>query len=418
VKNTAKAAVNAAKQAATQAVKEAIRRELGPFQGPARKAEKAVVNALHKGVGKIFGQGDYVVHSNSLIQGGSVAPVFSNSQHGVRIRDREFVGTVVSGQLYGGSTLFTNQSYRINPANAALFPWLSRIAPLFDQWQPHGLVIEYVSTSSEYNGTSQALGVVIAATDYDVNDAPAVSRLVMENMAYSISAKASANILHGIECSPAERPTKLLYTQTATHGSRAELADLGTFQLATQGMSAQGVTLGELYVTYDIEFFKKQMVLLESGDNVPFFQQEHDAPTTTANNWFDLLQGGTPQSSGVLAGCFFEETTTTGVWDLCLPAEITEGFFLLVFVYGSPDAYDHQQNDFLIEADSINVHCHSNFGGQWKTSGGETTKQMTAAVVFEVLSGGGRLRAVNPPTNVSGTGRVCITQINPEFDLY
>jgi hypothetical protein len=35
--------------------------------------------------------------------------------------------------------------------------------------------------------------------------------------------------------------------------------DLGNFQLATQGVSAAGVTLGELWVSYDITFYKKQL---------------------------------------------------------------------------------------------------------------------------------------------------------------
>jgi hypothetical protein len=88
----------------------------------------------------------------------------------------------------------------------------------------------------------------------------------MENSAYAISAKASSNILHALECDPAERPTKLLYTATSAVATRAQLADLGNFQLATQGMSAEGVTLGELHVVYDIEFFKKQMIADEDNE--------------------------------------------------------------------------------------------------------------------------------------------------------
>jgi len=251
----AKAAAKAAKETARDIVREELKRLPRELRAPAGR----VANSLVKGASKIFGHGDYTIHSNSLIKGGHVAPVFTNSSHGVRIVDREFVGTVQSGVLSGGSTVFTNTAYRINPANAQLFPWLSQIATLFDQWEPHGIVLEFVSTSSEYNGTSQALGVVIAATDYDVNDPDYASRGEMENSAYAISAKASSNILHGIECSRDERPTKLLYTESNNTNQRSNLSDLGKFQLATQGMSASGVTLGELYVTYDIEFYKKQI---------------------------------------------------------------------------------------------------------------------------------------------------------------
>lgn len=254
-KAAGRAAINAAKEAARDAVREEVKRLPRELRAPAGR----VANSLVKGAAKIFGVGDYTIHSNSLIKGGHIAPVFTNSSHGVRVVDREYIGTIVSGALSGGSTVFQNQAYRINPSNSALFPWLSRMAEQFDQWEPHGIVFEFVSTSSEYNGTSQALGVVIVATDYDVNDPDYANRVEMENSAYAISSKASSNILHGIECSIAERPTRLLYTESSNTGSRGSLSDLGKLQVATQGMSVAGVTLGELYVTYDIEFYKKQM---------------------------------------------------------------------------------------------------------------------------------------------------------------
>lgn len=217
-------------------------------------------------VGKLFGKGDYVLHTNSLIgaygqpPAGPAPPEFFRSgRRGTRVVEREYIGDIVSGTLSGGSTVFSNTSYSINPADPVTFPWLSQLASQFEQWEPNGIVFEYRSTSSEYNGTSQSLGVVILATDYDALDPQYSSKAEMENADYSMSVKAASSAVHGIECDPRERPTPILICGAGATGSDRRFHDLGTFQVATQGMSAAGVTLGELWVSYDITFYKKQL---------------------------------------------------------------------------------------------------------------------------------------------------------------
>ena len=214
------------------------------------------------GLAKLFGHGDYHISSNSLMSGNpqamSGAKFSSNGARGTRIREREFLGNVSSGLLSGASTVFTNATYNINPSDPLTFPWLSNLSPLFDQWEPHGMVFEYVSTSSEFNGASQALGAVIMATEYDPYDPAYSSKQQMENSDYACSTKPSLGLLHGLECDPKERPVPLLYTAT-TNGAPATSTSLGRFQIATQGCSAAGVTLGELWISYDITFYKKQL---------------------------------------------------------------------------------------------------------------------------------------------------------------
>jgi len=215
-------------------------------------------------LGKLFGLGDYTLKTNSLMSVGKVdgntVPVFSkDGKRGIRVVEREYLGDVFSGALSGAATVFNNAVYPLNPSNASTFPWLSKIAVQFDQWEPNGIVFEFVSTSSEFNGTSQALGAVIAATDYNSTDAPYVSKQEMENADYANSTKAAMSLAHGIECDPNERITKLLYTGPTPTNDNINLYNLGNFQIATQGMSVAGVNLGELWVSYDISFFKKQL---------------------------------------------------------------------------------------------------------------------------------------------------------------
>lgn len=231
--------------------------------------------------------------------------VFRDGKRGVRVVEREYLGDIRSGTLAGGSTVFTNQSFVINPGLSTSFPWLSKIARQFDQWEPHGIVFEFRSTSSEFNGTTQALGTIILATDYDVIDSPYPNKVVAENSDYAMSVKASDCAIHGIECLPSERPTPILFTRTAglPAATDARLYDLGNFQLCTQGMSAADVTLGELWVSYDITFYKKQIDELEPVEDNGLVLATSSNEFTT-DDWFgaggDLLTWGNVDNSHYL----------------------------------------------------------------------------------------------------------------------
>lgn len=242
-----------------------------------------------KGLSKLFGMGDYTVSSNSLMKMGNMSandvPMFTkDGKRGIRVTEREYLGDIYSGGvLVNGSTTFDLNNFTVNPNDVKTFPWLSTISQCFDQWEPKGLVFEFVSTSSEYNGTSQALGTVIMATEYDTNDAPYTSKVEMENASYANSTKPSHTAIHGLECDPKERATELLYTGTPPTG-QDKFYQLGRFSIATQGCSATGQALGELWISYDICFYKKQLPITSgsqrsifglgtggSGPTTPFF---------------------------------------------------------------------------------------------------------------------------------------------------
>lgn len=211
---------------------------------------------------KWFGYGDYNLTKNSLINPDpSLGLKFhTDGKRGIRIMEREFLGDIYAGNLVSGSTEFTNSVYPINPGDPRTFPWLSHIASNFDQWKPNGIIFEFKSTSSSFNGASQALGVVVAATDYDVLDEPYSNKIEMETADYSNSCKASDDLMHGIECEAKERPDSVFFVRHQPNPTDSlRFYDLGNFQLATKGMSAADVVLGELWITYDITFYKKQL---------------------------------------------------------------------------------------------------------------------------------------------------------------
>jgi len=295
-----KAVVKNAKKVLTELKKEkALVTRAGTAAGGligARFGNKALGQKIARGALKVSGFGDYAIHGNSLMVGprpsvdGPVIPKFDTSGvRGVRITECEYLGEVTAnGLLVSGSTQFSNTTYIINPAETRTFPWLSRIAPLYDQWEPHGIIFQYRPTSSAFNGSSQALGAVIMATDYDSADPAYVSKVEMENSDYACSTSSFQGLLHGIECDPAERPTRLLYTGSAVGTSTVEnFHNLGKFQIATQGMSVAGVTLGELWVSYDITFYKKQ--INNSGASLPYAEFESETDLAPGDNWSKFM---------------------------------------------------------------------------------------------------------------------------------
>jgi len=210
---------------------------------------------------RLLGCGDYDIKTNSLMPGTSapteIVPTFSGSKssHAVRVREREFLGDIISSSTPGA---FQNTTYPIIPTNSGTFPFLSRMAYLFDQWEPHGIVFEFVSTSSNF-ATNQALGTVVMATTYNVLDSAFSTKVVMENADYANSIRCSDSAMHGIECALEERPTKLLYTNSSTT-SPPNFSTLGNFQLATVGTPLASTNLGELWISYDISFYKKSIL--------------------------------------------------------------------------------------------------------------------------------------------------------------
>lgn len=238
---------------------------LGGYLGG--KAGSFLGAAAARGVGKIFGWGDYEIKTNSLIGGGglnSSLQIIPKGDGTTRIMYREYLGDVFTSSVAGA---FLARSFPINPGQIDTFPWLAPIAMQYDQWTPMGIVFEFRSTSSDYTAT-QALGSVIMATEYDALDAVFPNKQEMLNSAYSQEAKPTDRMLHGVECDPGQNPQRIFYTRGSKHnvdyptlpaGSSIRDYDLGNFVVATQGGTTASLNLGSLYVYYDIIFRKEQM---------------------------------------------------------------------------------------------------------------------------------------------------------------
>jgi len=189
---------------------------------------------------------------------GHPAPVIASAGDlGVRIRHREYIGDVLSSTPAGS---FGVSSFLINPTNSDLFPWLSQLAKNFQEYKMEGLFMEFRTTSADaLTGTNTALGTVMMATNYNSAASNFQSKREMENSQFGQSCKPSQSLRHFVECAPARTAisdTKYCRQGVIPASADPRLYDLGKFQIATVGVQAAAVNLGELWVSYQVTLMK------------------------------------------------------------------------------------------------------------------------------------------------------------------
>lgn len=212
-----------------------------------------------------FGRGSYHVVNNSLANvspGNPDMPMIVNpgSQRpgSVLFRKSEYIADVISGS----ANTFDLNNYNVNPGLAQSFPWLSQVAHSFLEYEIIGMYFEYRSMSADaLNSTNTALGQVIMAANYNAADPNFSSKAEMENFEGGISVKPSESVRYFLECSPRQNPISELYIRSGDipSGTDIRLYDLANFQIATNGLQASNVVLGELWVNYEILLFKSRL---------------------------------------------------------------------------------------------------------------------------------------------------------------
>jgi hypothetical protein len=205
-------------------------------------------------ISKLVGSGDYSASDppayNSLFPRSRDFPSFGSTSGSTRIKHREYISDIFTGSTAG---TFNNLSLPVNPGLTFVFPYLSQIAANYEKYKFHGLVFEYIATTSPYNSSS-AMGSVILSTQFNSSVTPYTNKAQMENSENAISDRFDKSIVFGIEC--AQQATNEYYCRSGVTVQPIQLTDLCQFQIATQPASTfpTNSTIGELWVTYDIEF--------------------------------------------------------------------------------------------------------------------------------------------------------------------
>jgi hypothetical protein len=177
---------------------------------------------------------------------------------------REFVGPVLS------STEFATTTFRIQPGlrgPSVLMPWGSSVAAAFQQYELEGMILEYVSTSTNYS-SSTTLGSVMLSTQYNANAVPYGSQREVDNAEFTTTSAPDKSFIHPIECSTKDSPVSVRYVRSnnsAVSSDDERLDDVGVFQVSTFGNPVVGAVIGELWVTYKVRFLKPELADFHAG---------------------------------------------------------------------------------------------------------------------------------------------------------
>nr|UBJ25906.1 capsid protein [Red panda feces-associated circular DNA virus 15] len=231
----------------------------------------------------ITGMGDYKVSYNTVVNP-QQTPMFKNKGRSVFISHREYIQDVVTSATPGA---FDIDSFEINPALSSTFPWLATIAQNFEQYRIHGMVFHFKSNSADaLNSVNTALGTVILATQYNVLLPLFKNKQEMENYEFGCSTRPSSDVLHPVECDPKVTSFGPVFDVKLGGNDSGDnrLYCPGRFSIATVGQQGTSVNIGELWVTYDIEFFKPRM-----GDVASMISQFKATGTFTAAQPFGTV---------------------------------------------------------------------------------------------------------------------------------
>ena len=256
--------------------------ERGPMGGrfmpfmrklPWQKIGKVAFGAARGGLGAFRGLGDYDAAAveaaegapvstyggavdNQLISGGN-PPISVNASNDLT-GDITFSHTEFVANISATTTSFENRTFAINPGLAGTFPFLSQLAQNFTLYDLEGLIFEYRPTSGEFGTTSNSLGKVIMATNYDPSDPAFTTARVMENYDYAVSSKPSLTMRHGVETANKQQALNMSYIRAGETDRDKIFTDLGLFQLATEGLPNTGL-IGELWVTYSCKLSRSRI---------------------------------------------------------------------------------------------------------------------------------------------------------------
>lgn len=235
-------------------------RRQGGYRRKARVGKRGVV---YSGYGAYHLASGYIKQRRANTTGRmeQAVPKIKNIGGRVVVNHTEFLGDVFSSEAFANNGYYLNPG--LGPTEGGFSQWLWNVGQNFEEWIPRGICFHYKSTSAEYsNATGAALGTVSMATNYNTLNAAFVSKVAMENYDGSASTKPSKNMNHFVECARKRTPVEPLYIRTSSvipANADQRMYDLGQFQIATSGMNSAGVTVGELWVSYEIEFLKPRL---------------------------------------------------------------------------------------------------------------------------------------------------------------
>jgi hypothetical protein len=171
---------------------------------------------------------------------------YPGKRRGINVKHTEPLGPVAGSTTYAAGV----SSALVNPANAVLFPWLSKLAPAFDMYLFNRLKLEYRPTSA-----TNLSGVVGMNFDYEVGDPIPTTRQLFETQ----QGTKVGQIWEKLAChmyAPACRHNGFYFISNGpAAGGDTRITNQCQLQWYVDGC-ASNAPVGELWITYDVDMFE------------------------------------------------------------------------------------------------------------------------------------------------------------------
>lgn len=275
----------------------------------------------------LVGFGDYGTSANQIVDGtnkGQISVNDSDMTGDVYITQTEFIQNISCSATAAGASAFQIVQFPLNPGIVTTFPFLSQIAQNYTLYEFEGLVFKFNPTSGENNATSNSLGKVILATNYDPNSSAFVNSVQMENYDYANAAKPSQTIVHGVETANHQQALNMQYIRTGATTRDKVFFDIGNLFVATEGIpfAAAGTQiLGELWVTYRVKLSRANLYSSLLGTSI--------SQDSFLGNWPTHASGFTSTAKSTnQIGCVVTTSAANTIL-ITFPVNISLGSYLL-----------------------------------------------------------------------------------------
>jgi hypothetical protein len=232
-----------------------------------------------------------------------------------RIVHREYIQDIVAASTGAN---FNNTQVSINPGQASFVPWLSKIAQNFESYRFSKLKFDY-----ETEAPSSLGGTLVLAVDYDASDAAPLTK--QQALAYRGSVRSApwTPCQHRSVKEDLEKQ-KSYFVRPGAQPANTDIRlwDVGVLNVATQGITVNSGTCGELYVEYDVLLMTPIYESLPASSTVTSF-----SPTI-----------GNPMNNGVPAGLLISSFLPSGTLNLQNLIVNQEYIFTYLQVGGGPAA--------------------------------------------------------------------------------
>lgn len=247
--------------------------------------------AAGRGLANFTGVGDYVF--NDIVHTPSMPT--RNAGNKQRISNCEYIADLTAS----GGPNFALLKFALNPGDPASFPWLSKVAALYQKYKFEQLIFEFRSNTSDY-AASGPLGSVILSPLYNVIADVPQTKQQLEAYAHAVSTKPSNSIMCGVECDPKDDNIKWYYLRNPSD-SPTQFTDPGVFFVATSGLpQVVGSTssLGELWVHYTVKFDEPILTTRQSVQSYSRIRMANNAAGLADTYFAGLRCTGAGQITG------------------------------------------------------------------------------------------------------------------------